>query len=90
MVRTNMNITALINNGLYQTSDLALATTLSLFHPIESMDRTDVRRVIFAFERTDELENTIEAYWKGELKVEPKSFFGQLKIIKSRLYEEYR
>lgn len=72
----------------YGTSDLALATTLSLFYPIESMDRTDVHRVFFTFKRTVELENTIEAYWKGELRIEPQTFFGKLKTIKARLYEE--
>lgn len=76
-----------MNSNYYETSDLALATTLSLFHPIESMDRTDVRRTLFAFKRTSELENTIEAYWKCELKIDPQTFFSQLKMIKTRLYE---
>lgn len=76
-----------MNSHYYETSDLALATTLSLFQTIESVDRTDVRRALFIFELTVGLEEAIEAYWKGELKIEPKEFFNQLKTIKSRLYE---
>jgi len=84
-----MNITNnFTENGLYHTSDLALATTLTLSSPIEQIDKTDPRRVVFTFKRTSELGSTIEAYWRGELRVEPQKFFGQLKIIKSRLYEE--
>lgn len=72
----------------YSTSDLALATTLSLFYPVEAIDRQNPHKAHFLFKRDESLNQLIEAYWKGELKVNPATYFNQLKIIKARLYEE--
>jgi len=72
----------------YQTSDLALVTTLSLFYPIDSVDKTHPRRVLFVFKRNEKLNEIIKCYWHGELKVEPQKFFNQLKNIKTRIYAQ--
>lgn len=78
-------------NDYWATSDLALATAISLFYPIEVIDRTtNPRKAQFLFKREGEnLDQLIEAYWKNELKVSPLVYFNQLKIIKARLYGEY-
>ena len=76
------------NDKNYQTSDLCLASAISLFQPIEKIDKTNPKRVIFIFQKTNEVESIIEDYWNKELKVEPQSYFQQLKIIKSRIYSE--
>ncbi len=70
----------------YKTSDLALATTLSLYFPIEEIERIDSKRVQVVFERVTKLDQTISDYWKGSLVVEPHRFFDQLKVIKTRIY----
>jgi len=76
-------------NTFFQTTDLALAATISLYYPVDCLDYKDKARVVFLFERRDEyIDTLISSYWKGELKVEPKQFFAQLKILKSRIYEE--
>lgn len=72
----------------YKTSDLALATVLSLYYPIEAIDRTNLDRVQFLFKREEGLEEVVEKYWRRELRVEPQAFFNQLRIIKARLYGE--
>jgi hypothetical protein len=72
--------------NFYVTSDLALATTLSLFYPIEAIDKQSSRRAYFVFKREKGLEELIEKYWRGELRIEPKTFFNQLRVIKARLY----
>lgn len=72
----------------YKTSDLALATVLSLYYPIEPIDRTNLDRVQFLFKREEGLEEVVEKYWRRELRVEPQAFFNQLRIIKARLYGE--
>lgn len=78
-------------NDYYSTSDLALATTLSLFYPVEAIDRQDPHKAIFLFKRRGtDVDQLVETYWKGELKVNPAAYFQQLKIIKARLYEERR
>jgi hypothetical protein len=76
-----------MNNGaLFSTFDLSLATTISLFFPLEAIER-DGTRARFLFKREDGLDKIIEAYWRRDLKVEPQSYFQQLRFIKTRLYE---
>lgn len=74
------------NENLYKTSDLALATALSLYPPIESIDTSDDKRVFFAFQQSKELNDLIDLYWRGDVKVDPQKYFSQLKVIKSRIY----
>ena len=72
----------------YETSDLALTTALSLFYPIEGIDKNNVQRVIFYFQKDKSLDEFLERYCKRELKIEHQSYFKRLKIIKTRLYAE--
>jgi len=75
-----------MNNNKYKTSDIALATTISLFYPlIEILPQTN-NKSVFVFKRDKGLEKLIEEYWSGTLKIEPKTYFSQLKQIKTRLY----
>lgn len=74
---------------MYQTSDLACAAALSLYVPIEDIDRSDRRRAYFIFPRTDELETILDDFQKRKLQVEPRAYFDQLKALKTRLYEQY-
>ena len=83
-----MNTTMQKQDNLYQTSDLALATVVSLFYPIESVDRTNPRKAQFLFCRDRKLDDLVDEYWRGELKVEPQQFFNQLRLVKTRLYGE--
>jgi len=73
--------------NLYKTSDLSLATTLSLFCPIETLERINSHKVYFVFKRDKNLDELLKKYWHQELKIEPQFYFNQLKIIKARLYE---
>lgn len=74
----------------FSTTDLALAAAISLFFPLEAINATSSYKSEFLFKRIDDLDRLVEAYWKGELKVEPRAYFNQLKAIKSRLYSERR
>lgn len=71
----------------YYTSDLALAAALSLFYPLEAIDRRNPQKAEFLFKRDEQLDKLIETYWRGEMRVSPQAYFYQLKLIKSRLYE---
>lgn len=82
-----MNSQRLNNDEYYSTSDLALATAISLYYPLEVVDRTNPHKALFLFKRDERLDQYIEAYWRGELKVNPATYFNQLKILKARLYE---
>lgn len=82
-----MNQQKLNTNNTYSTSDLALATAISLFVPLDSVDTRDPRRAEFIFRRDENLDKLIEAFWKNEMRVSPQAYFSQLRLIKSRLYE---
>lgn len=75
-----------LNNDLYFTSDLSLCTTLSLYLPIEDIDRSNPRKALFIFRKTPELEKLIDQYFRNEIKVSPQVYFNQLRVIKARLY----
>lgn len=83
-----MNKQLLNINDYYSTSDLALAAVLSLWFPIEVIDRTNPHKATFLFKRDPSLDEIVESFWKRELKIEPVAYFSQLKIVKSRLYGE--
>ncbi len=70
----------------YKTSDLALTATLSLYFPIRTIDRGNPGKVVFLFDLTDDLNAFINRFWRGEITVEPQTFFNQLKTIKTRIY----
>lgn len=70
----------------YETSDLALASFISLHFPLDSVDKTIPTKAQFIFKRSEELDKLIESYWKRELRVEPQMYFQSLKVLKNRLY----
>lgn len=72
----------------YRTSDMALAAVISLSHAIEEVDRQNPRKAQFIFRRTDDLDQVVDSYWKGQIQVEPQQFFNQLRVVKARLYGE--
>jgi predicted ATP-dependent serine protease len=71
----------------YTTSDLSLATTLSLWYPLEDVDRSTPRRALFVFKKTSQLEKLIDEYHRNEIKVSPQLYYNQLRVMKARLYE---
>ncbi len=76
------------NEEYYSTSDLYLVSTLTLWFPIESLDKSNPEKTIFNFLLTTHFQETINKYWRNELLVEPKALLNNLKVIKTRLYEE--
>ena len=84
-----MTTQLLRTNDFYQTADLALAAAISIFVPLEAIDKTDSRRAYFIFSQSEELEELVSAFWRKELKVEPQAYFDQLRAIKTRLYAQY-
>ena len=75
--------------SVYKCSDFALVVTLSLWLPIEGIDRTDPRRAYFLFQQTQALLDLVSAYHHREVRVDPLAFYQASKNIKARLYESY-
>lgn len=74
----------------FQTPDLGLATTLSLDHDIVGLTASQDRnpQIFFSFEKFDGLDETVNQYWNGQLRVDPKRFAAQFKMVKARLNEK--
>ena len=75
-------------NDYFRSSDLALVTVLSLFYPVEAIDKEGpAGRAFFLFRKDSEgFDETLRKYWSRQLAVEPQAFFSQLKVIKARIY----
>jgi hypothetical protein len=68
-------------------SDFQLAVTLStLGFQLEDIDRTSSERYQFCFRGNKKLDETIQAFWRGELRLEPKALLLNHKLLKSRIY----
>jgi len=77
-----------MNKDFYTTSDLSLATLISLSFVLDHIDQTNPRRAVFVFRSDDEIYQLVEAFWSDQARVSPRIYFSQLKYLKSRLYEE--
>jgi hypothetical protein len=75
-----------LSDNYYQTSDLSLATTISLWYPIEDIDRSNPRKALFIFQNTEKLQDLVAKYYRDEIKVSPQVYFNQLRVVKARLY----
>lgn len=74
----------------FSTSDWGLILTLSYLNfSFLRIDRSNPHRVEFYFEQNKKLEETINAFWRGELRVEPRKFLMQQRLLKSRLHSDF-
>ena len=79
---------SLTENDFFRTTDLPLASALLYFgYHLDSLEKGSPKAT-FIFLREEGLDKTVEAFWAGELLIEPKAFFNCQKEIKSRLYNE--
>lgn len=71
----------------FKTSDFHLASTLvTLGFKLDIIDHPPNRKAEFLFIRDDGLDTTIESFWRGDLRIEPRLFCTNQKMLKSRLY----
>ena len=71
----------------YRTHDVALATAIALYTPLETLDRHHSHGVQFVFRRSTYLDALLARYWRGQLIVEPQAYCKQLLVLLA-LYEE--
>lgn len=72
---------------LFRSSDLSLAAIISMYYPVEALDKSDTRKIVFVFRREAGLDELVQAFWNKSLTVEPRAYFDAIKAIKSRIYE---
>jgi hypothetical protein len=73
----------------YTTTDLCLATTLIVLgFKITRLDRETESRARFVFDKTKKLDEAVTDFYLHKLEVEPLGFFGEMRMLKSRIYQE--
>ena len=73
--------------GYMKTSDITLATTISLWILPEKIERIkNSNKVFFVYPENKKIDDIVEKYWRRELRVEPRSFFDQLRALKGQIY----
>lgn len=69
------------------TNDFPLAVSLLCSGlTIIKLSKAGQNRVSFVFEKSEETERVVQAFWNDELRVEPKGFFNKQKELKARIY----
>ncbi|MFA6587580.1 MAG: DUF5659 domain-containing protein [Patescibacteria group bacterium] len=53
-----------------------------------TLDKTNPRKALFVFKRKEGIDEAINKYWAGELKISALQYFDTLKMLKNRLYSE--
>lgn len=72
----------------FRTFDLSLASALiTEGFIITAIERTQYsNKSNFIFNRTDKLDEIVQAFWADKLSVNPKLYFDALKHLKTRIY----
>ena len=86
-----MEIQYLNQKDLYSTFEFPIAVCLVYFgYKLEALEKDpkSPQRVIFHFQRTPELDKTLQAYWEDSLRVSPKRWHALSRELKSRIRSE--
>jgi hypothetical protein len=73
--------------SLFRTSDLALASALSLCQPFIRLEAVSASRFNFIFEKTEDTDYLVDKYWNNDMRVDPREYFDAIRSIKARLYD---
>lgn len=75
-----------ISKNVFISSDFTLVTLLSIYFPIFSIDKSNPKRIVFAFERSPKLKEIVKKYIRREITIEPQIFTSQERFIKTQIY----
>ena len=77
-------------NLCVEISDLGLASALAcLSFRIEELDRSNPRRVVFRFDASQHgIQEAVDDYWNGNLRLPPAPLFTHQRLLKQRIYSE--
>ncbi len=74
---------------VWTTYDLGVSTALLCAgFELLSLNRSNQRKVLFIFRRAENIDETANAYFADQLKLNVRSYFDQLRALKNRLYSE--
>ena len=75
-----------IKENIYRTTDLALASFLSLSCTSFEMNRLGGNKCVFVFRETEELVSLIESFFANTGTVSPFDYFNAIKKLKTMIY----
>lgn len=79
-----------MDNGLWRTDDLALATFLALHLDLERMEWGDDNRCYWFFDKTEELEDYVVEWQFGEPIVNARDYAETNARLKRQMFDESR
>ncbi|MBN1325873.1 hypothetical protein JW977_02750 [Candidatus Falkowbacteria bacterium] len=83
------NCSQLQPSEIFLTFDLGLASVLvSLDYELVGLDKTNSKKVQFIFKRAESIDLAINNYWQDNLKVNARTLFDNIKMLKNRIYSE--
>ena len=76
--------------NFFKTSDFGLCVVLSVLgFKLISIDKSNPAKAIFEFEDDGEIQKYSEAYFRGELRLDPRLVLLESRLIKSRLKQGF-
>ena len=76
-------------SNIFSSYDLGCVCSLvALNYKLLRIDKTHGAKALFLFESSDDLVESAQMYWRGELQVNALKYFNALKNTKNRLYSE--
>ena len=76
-----------MNSNYNEVSDLGLAASLTASgFVIDSVDKSNPRRVVFVFEKSEQLEHSIDLFWANKLLLPATLLLENIRQLKSRIY----
>ena len=74
---------------VWTTYDLGVSSALMCSgFELLALDKTNPRKALFIFRRTDQIDEIADQYFADRLEVKARSFFDAVKALKNRLYSE--
>ena len=74
-------------NKYFSTSDLGCAAALiSAGFDLISLNKDNPRKVLFIFKEKSGIEDTVNNYFSGKLKISAINLFNNTKMLKNRIY----
>jgi len=71
----------------FSSFDLGVSATLiSVGFKLVSLDKTNPRKVLFIFEKKVGIDEKVNDYFSGKLKVSARTLLDNIKMLKNRIY----
>jgi hypothetical protein len=77
------------NVNYFYTHDLGCSAALiACGYELTSLDKANPRKAMFIFNRSRGIDEVAGDYWADRLKINARSYFDTIKMVKNRLYSD--